>query len=191
VRQTRAELRPSNPKESREFEFTPLRHRVPISRNFPRKSRDSARQRRLLLASGRGENLFSVDDARFGAKVSAGKFWATVWAWRRTRRRRFVSGSSASEIAQSVPELKLSLPSAEDTRGTSDAESERFLLFDAGASRAAGHYWLWSTIFTTQMSRRCNSTSVTIAPILHAQSREPPLLGASKNQALYSAMTEE
>src|SRR5713101_7956063 len=66
-------------KGSRGFESPPLRHRVPISRNFPRKSLNSARQRVLLLASGRGENHFSVDDALFAAKVSMGKFGATVW----------------------------------------------------------------------------------------------------------------
>jgi hypothetical protein len=59
--------------------MTALRQRVPISRNFPRKSLNSARQRVLLLASGRGENHFSVDDALFTAKVSMGKFGATVW----------------------------------------------------------------------------------------------------------------
>jgi tetratricopeptide (TPR) repeat protein len=43
-------------------------------------------------------------------------------------------GSSASEIARLIPELKLSLPSAEETKATSDPESARFRLFDAVAT---------------------------------------------------------
>ena len=75
-----AKFRPSKPKGSPGFESPSLRHRVPIATNFPRKSLNSARQRVLLLASGRGENHLSVDDALFAAKVSMGKFGATVWA---------------------------------------------------------------------------------------------------------------
>ena len=43
-------------------------------------------------------------------------------------------GSSASEIARLIPELKLSLPSLEETKATTDSESARFLLFDAVAT---------------------------------------------------------
>ena len=43
-------------------------------------------------------------------------------------------GSGASEIARLVPELKLSLPSLEETKATTDSESARFRLFDAVAT---------------------------------------------------------
>src|SRR5215472_10606704 len=43
-------------------------------------------------------------------------------------------GSGASEIAQLIPELKLSVASAEETKTTSDPESARFRLFDAVAT---------------------------------------------------------
>jgi tetratricopeptide (TPR) repeat protein len=39
--------------------------------------------------------------------------------------------SGASEIARLIPELKLSLPSLEEAKGTTDSESARFRLFDA------------------------------------------------------------
>jgi tetratricopeptide (TPR) repeat protein len=43
-------------------------------------------------------------------------------------------GSGASEIARLIPELKLSLPSLEETKATTDSESARFRLFDAVAT---------------------------------------------------------
>jgi tetratricopeptide (TPR) repeat protein len=43
-------------------------------------------------------------------------------------------GSGASEIARLIPELKLSLPSLEETKAATDSESARFLLFDAVAT---------------------------------------------------------
>jgi eukaryotic-like serine/threonine-protein kinase len=43
-------------------------------------------------------------------------------------------GSGASEIARLIPEIKLSLPSLVETKATTDAESARFLLFDAVAT---------------------------------------------------------
>jgi tetratricopeptide (TPR) repeat protein len=42
-------------------------------------------------------------------------------------------GSGASEIARLIAELKLSLPSLEETKATTDSESARFRLFDAVA----------------------------------------------------------
>ena len=43
-------------------------------------------------------------------------------------------GSGASEIARLIPELKLSVPSLEETKATTDSESARFRLFDAVAT---------------------------------------------------------
>ncbi len=43
-------------------------------------------------------------------------------------------GSGASEIARLIPELRLSLPSLEETKATTDSESARFRLFDAVAT---------------------------------------------------------
>jgi tetratricopeptide (TPR) repeat protein len=43
-------------------------------------------------------------------------------------------GSGASEIARLIPELKLSLPSLEEAKAATDAESARFLLFDSVAT---------------------------------------------------------
>src|ERR1019366_5122370 len=83
VRQTRVELRPSNPEGSRGFESPPLRHPVPITRYFPLESPNSARQRLISNVNGSGENHIPANDARFASKVSAGKFGATVWAGRR------------------------------------------------------------------------------------------------------------
>jgi tetratricopeptide (TPR) repeat protein len=45
-----------------------------------------------------------------------------------------ILGSGASEIARLIPELKLSLPSLEETKATTDSESARFRLFDAVAT---------------------------------------------------------
>ncbi|MGC2304395.1 ATP-binding protein [Candidatus Binatus sp.] len=42
--------------------------------------------------------------------------------------------SGASEIARLIPELRLSLPSLEETKATTDSESARFRLFDAVAT---------------------------------------------------------
>src|SRR5260370_23707213 len=43
-------------------------------------------------------------------------------------------GSGASEISRTLPEIKLSLPSIEEIKATTDSESARFLLFDAVAT---------------------------------------------------------
>jgi tetratricopeptide (TPR) repeat protein len=43
-------------------------------------------------------------------------------------------GSGASEIARLIPEIKLSLPSLEEAKPTTDSESARFRLFDAVAT---------------------------------------------------------
>ncbi|HEY6298209.1 MAG TPA: AAA family ATPase [Candidatus Binatus sp.] len=43
-------------------------------------------------------------------------------------------GSGASEIARLIPEIRLSLPSLEEAKATTDAESARFRLFDSVAT---------------------------------------------------------
>jgi predicted ATPase len=43
-------------------------------------------------------------------------------------------GSGASEIARLIPDIKLSLPSLEEAKATTDAESARFRLFDSVAT---------------------------------------------------------
>jgi hypothetical protein len=65
---------------SRGFESSPLRHRVLISGYSPLESPNSPRQRLLLHVGGRGETHFPEGDGQFVAKVSVGKFGATVWA---------------------------------------------------------------------------------------------------------------
>ena len=47
---------------------------------------------------------------------------------------RALLGSGASEIARLIPEIKLSLPSLEEAKATTDSESARFLLFDSVAT---------------------------------------------------------
>jgi hypothetical protein len=75
-----------------EFEFILLRHRVPISGDISSESRKSPPQRPHLQMFGRGESYFTAGDGQFAARISVGKFRATVWAGgamelRRTKRR--------------------------------------------------------------------------------------------------------
>jgi hypothetical protein len=60
-----------------------IRQPVLISRYSPLESLNSARQRLISYVNGSGENHLPANDARFAAKVSVGKFGATVWAGHR------------------------------------------------------------------------------------------------------------
>jgi hypothetical protein len=66
------------PEVVREFELTALRHRVPISGDTSLESPKSPPQRLDLQIFGRGETHFPAGEAHFAAKVSVGKFRATV-----------------------------------------------------------------------------------------------------------------
>ena len=67
-------------KGSRGFESPPLRHRVPVLANSLLESLNSPPQRPHLQICGSGETHFPAGDAQFAAKISVGKFGATVWA---------------------------------------------------------------------------------------------------------------
>ncbi len=73
-----------------EFESAPLRQRVPISSNSSPESSKSPPPRARLQTCGSGERHRVAGDSRFAARISVGKFGATVWAsdgkeWGRTR----------------------------------------------------------------------------------------------------------
>ena len=83
VRQTRTEFLLSGPEGSRGFESAPLRDPVLVSGDSPLKLLNSPRQRRHLQMCGSGENHLQLGHAQFAAKISVGKFGATVWELRR------------------------------------------------------------------------------------------------------------
>jgi hypothetical protein len=60
-----------------------IRQPVLISRYSPPESPNSARQRLISNVSGSGADHIPANGAQFAAKVSVGKFGATVWAGRR------------------------------------------------------------------------------------------------------------
>ena len=111
---------------------------------------------RLLLLSGepgigktRLAEEISNDASTRGMRVVWGRSWAgggapAYWPIIQTLRTciddrdgeqlKALLGSGASEIARLIPELKLSVPSLEETKATTDSESARFRLFDAVAT---------------------------------------------------------
>src|ERR1019366_6547490 len=96
-----------------EFESPPLRQAVLISRYSPLESPNSARQRLISNVGGSGENRFSARDAQFAAKISVGKFGATVWE---LRRRTTIPGSIGFALTSSFRPLVPARSKAEEVR---------------------------------------------------------------------------
>jgi hypothetical protein len=90
-----------------------LANRVPISGDTPAESPNSPRQRPLSQICGRGENRFPAGDAQFAAKISVGKFGATVWE---LRRRTTICGSIGFALTSSFRLLVPARSKAEEVR---------------------------------------------------------------------------
>src|ERR1039458_4813356 len=79
-----------------------IRHRVSISGDTSPESPKSPRQRRHLQMCGSGENHLQLGHAQFAAKISVGKFGATVWE---LRRRTTICGSIGFALTSSFRPL--------------------------------------------------------------------------------------